>query len=394
MVYSLNIAMITWEYPPRIVGGIARHCEGLAKALANLGHEVYIFTLDFPGAPDYEETRGIKIYRTKSEVGHPNFLTWVLLFNHFIEKRIADVSQTIDFDVLHVHDWLSAPACIAFKHFGKKPMVFTVHSTEHGRSGLHTPDSFTIDGLEWWATYEASKIIVTSNSMKHEVSGHFHTPWEKVGIIPNAIDSSKYQVSIDRWAVRSRYGIQPHEKLILCVGRLVPQKGVEHLVHSVPIVARRRPESKFIIVGDGWYRDHLEWIANTIGQSGRITFTGFISDSDLVALMKSADVMVVPSIYEPFGIVALEGMAAGVPLVASKIGGLAEFVEHDRTGVLVYPRNPESIAWGIDHVLSNPDHAKWLTQNAQGVVQKAYSWDAIAKKTSQVYEEVTEVKKP
>jgi len=386
--------MITWEYPPRIVGGIARHCEGLAKALVNLGHEVHIFTLDFPGAPDYEELEGIKIYRTRSEVGHPNFLTWVLLFNHFIEKRMAEVSRLVDFDVLHVHDWLTAPSSIGFKHFGKKPLVFTAHSTEHGRSGLHILDSFTIDGLEWWSTYEASKIIVTSGSMKGEVCGHFHVSDSKVEIIPNGIDASKYEGSVDKGAVRARYGIQLHEKMILCVGRLVPQKGIEFLIHAVPIVARRRPEAKFIIVGDGWYRDHLEWIANTTGHRWRITFTGFIPDWDLVALTKSADALVVPSVYEPFGIVALEGMIAGVPVVASQVGGLTEFIEHDHTGVLTYSRNPESIAWGIDHVLSNPGHAEWLVKNAREVVQKTYSWEAIAKKTGKVYKEVAERKEP
>jgi len=384
----MRVAMITWEYPPRVVGGIARHCEGLAKALVQQGHEVHVFTLDFPGAPDYEEYAGIRIYRTRSEVGHPNFLTWVLLFNHYIEKRMADTSKLVDFDVLHVHDWLTSPVGVAFKHFARKPLVFTAHSTEHGRSGLHIPDSFTIDGLEWWSTYEASRIIVTSGSMKGEVCGHFHVSDSKVEIIPNAIDPSAYEGSVDRGAVRARWGIQPHEKLVLCVGRLVPQKGIEYLIHSVPIVTRRRPEAKFIIVGDGWYRDHLEYLANTSGQRWRITFTGFISDWDLIALTKSADVMVVPSVYEPFGIVALEGMAAGAPVVTSQVGGLTEFVEHDRTGIFVYPRNPESIAWGIDRILSNPGHADWLVKNAREVVHRTYSWEAVAKKTAKVYKEV------
>jgi glycosyltransferase involved in cell wall biosynthesis len=269
-------------------------------------------------------------------------------------------------------------------------MVFTAHSTENGRSGLHIPDSFTIDGLEWWSTYEANKIIVASGSMKGEVCGHFHVSDSKVEIIPNGIDVSKYEGQVDRGAVRARYGVQPHEKLILCVGRLVPQKGIEYLIHAVPIVARRRPEAKFIIAGDGWYRDHLQWIANTTGHSWRIRFTGFIPDWDLMALTKSADVLVVPSVYEPFGIVALEGMAAGVPVVATQVGGLTEFIEHDRTGVLTYSRNPESIAWGIDHVLSNQGHAEWLVKNAREVVQKAYSWEAIARRTGKIYKEVTE----
>jgi len=102
----------------------------------------------------------------------------------------------------------------------------------------------------------------------------------------------------------------------------------------------------------------------------------------------SADVLAISSIYEPFGIVALEGMAAGVPVVASQVGGLAEIIDHDKTGVLVYSRNPDSLAWGIKHVLSNPDHAKWLVQNARETAQKAYSWKAIAKRTVNLYREV------
>lgn len=385
----MKIGMLTWEYPPRIVGGIASHCLGLARALADLRHEVHIFTLDFPGTPAYEETEeGVKIHRVASELGHPNFLTWVLLFNHFIEKRIADVSQNVKFAVLHVHDWLTAPSGIAFKRSIGKPMVLTMHSTEHGRSGVHNPDSSTIDGLEWWAAYEASKVITTSDSMKSEVCGHFRLPWEKVEIIPNAVDSDKYHGSVERGAVRARYGVQPHEKLVLSVGRLVPQKGIEYLIRAVPNVVRRFPEAKFVIVGEGWYRDHLQYLAGTTGQAWRINFTGFIPDHELIALTMSADVLAISSIYEPFGIVALEGMAAGVPVVASQVGGLAEIIDHDKTGVLVYSRNPDSLAWGIKHVLSNPDHARWLVQNARETAQKAYSWKAIAKRTVNLYREV------
>ena len=385
----MRICMLTWEFPPRIVGGIARHCEGLARALAHMGHEVHVFTLDFPGAPGYEEIYGVKVYRTVTELGHPNFLTWALLFNHFLEKRLGDVSQQVEFDVVHVHDWLTAPAGISFKYRVKKPMVLTVHSTEIGRAqGLHTPDSFAIDGMEWWATYEASKVIVTSGSMEGELCDHFHFPSDKIKIIPNAIDLTKYHASIDRKSVRWRYGVSPNEKLVLCVGRLVPQKGVEHLIHAVPTIAWRHPEAKFVIVGEGWLKGHLEYLSRSSGHGWKIRFTGFLPDSEVIALMTSADVLVVPSIYEPFGIVALEGMAAGVPVVASQIGGLAEVVQHDRNGILVYSRNPESIAWGVDRVLSDPDHSRWLTENAREIIQKAYSWEGIAKKTVEVYKEV------
>jgi glycogen(starch) synthase len=382
----MKVCMLSWEFPPRVIGGIARHCEGLAKALARDGNEVHVVTLDFPGSPSYEEMDGVKVYRTATELGHPNFLTWVLLFNHFLEKRMADISRQVKFDVLHVHDWLTAFAGISFKHHLKKPMVLTVHSTEIGRAqGLHSADSFSIDGIEWWAAYEACRVVVTSHSMKREIGDHFNLPLDKVDVIPNAIDVTKYNASVDRGAVRARYGVGWGEKLVLCVGRLVPQKGIEHFIRAVPTIAQRYPEAKFIIVGEGWSRDYLEGLAQSTGHMQKFLFTGFISDAEVIALMTSADVLVIPSIYEPFGIVALEGMATGVPVVASQVGGLAEVIEHDRTGIFVHPRNPESIAWGVTRVLSNSDHARWLTQNAREILHKTYSWEAVAMKTVEVY---------
>lgn len=387
----MKIGTLTWEYPPRVVGGIARHCEGLAKALVHQGHDVHLFTLDFPGSPKYEEMDGIKVYRAATELGHPNFLTWVLLFNHFLGKKMAEVSHQVNFDIMHVHDWLAAFSGISFKHYVKKPMVLTVHSTEVGRAqGLHSADSFSIDGIEWWATYEADKVIVCSQSMKSEICGHFNLPLEKVDVIPNAIDATQYQTLVDRGSVRQRYGVGWGEKMVLCVGRLVPQKGIEYFIRAIPSIISSFPEAKFIIVGEGWSRDALEAEARATGHRGKIRFTGFVSDKEVVNLMTSADVLVVPSIYEPFGIVALEGMATGIPVVASHVGGLAEVIEHDRTGVFVYPRSPDSIAWGIGKVLSDPSYAKWLTGNAKDKLEKDYSWEAVARKTVEVYRELVE----
>ncbi|MEJ2281125.1 MAG: glycosyltransferase family 4 protein [Candidatus Bathyarchaeota archaeon] len=387
----MNIGTLTWEYPPRVVGGIARHCEGLAKALVKLNHKVHLFTLDFPGTPNYEEIDGVKIYRASTELGHPNFLTWVLMFNHFLSKRMADVTGKVDFDLMHVHDWLAAFSGISFKHYLKKPMVLTVHSTEIGRAqGLHSPDSFAINGIEWWATYESNRVIVCSHSMKDEICNHFNIPAEKVDVIPNAIDATKYHTSSDRGSVRQRFGVGWGEKLVLCVGRLVPQKGIEYFIRAIPKIAQRFPEAKYIIVGEGWSRDILEAEARASGYAHKIKFTGFASDQDVINLMSSADVLVVPSIYEPFGIVALEGMATGVPVVASQVDGLAEIIDHERTGIFVFPRSPESIAWGIGRVLSDYDHAKWMVENAKEKLHKAYSWEAVAMKTVEVYKKVVE----
>ena len=379
--------MLTWEFPPRIVGGIARHCFDLARFLVREGHEVCVVTLDFPGAPYYEEVDGVRVYRTAIELGHPNFIIWTLLFNHFMEKKVATISKEMDFDVIHIHDWLTAPVGIASKHYLGKPLISTIHSTEVGRAqGLHSPDSYLIDGFEWWATYESKRVIVTSNSMKWELQNHFHLPPDKIDVIPNAIDPTKYQKNFNRELVRGRYGISPNERLVLFIGRLVPQKGVEYLIRAVPLILKEHPEARFVIVGEGWSRDNLERLALSMGYKDRIQFRGFIPDHELINLTLSADVLVVPSTYEPFGIVALEGMAAGVPVVASNIGGLAEIIEHDHTGVLVYPKDPNSIAWGVNRVLSDPGYSRWLTQNAKKRIEEIYSWNVVAKKTLETYE--------
>jgi len=384
----MKICMLTWEFPPRIVGGIAPHCLGLAKALARENHEVHVVTLDFPGAPISEDVEGVQVHRTKIELGHPSFITWTFLFNHFMERKVAMLSRDVDFDIIHIHDWLTAEAGISCKHYLNKPLVSTVHSTEVGRAqGLHSPDSYLIDGLEWWMAYEAKRVIVTSNSMKWEIQNHFHLPEDKIDTIPNAVDVAKYQKEIDRESVRRRYGVWPNEKLVLFIGRLVPQKGVEYLIKALPIIVQRRPEAKLVITGDGWSKSYLEGLARSTGHGDKIRFVGFVSDSNLVELTMSADVLVVPSVYEPFGIVALEGMASGVPVVAGNVGGLSEVVEHDRTGVLVHSGDLGSISWGVNKVLSDPGYSHWLIENAKKKVKEIYSWDAVAKRTAKVYEE-------
>jgi glycosyltransferase involved in cell wall biosynthesis len=383
--------MITWEFPPRIVGGISRHCFGLARALVKRGVEVSVLTLDFPGSPLYEEVEGIKIYRVATELGHPDFVTWTFLFNHFMEKKIAELNTQNSFDVIHIHDWLTAPVGIASKFYLKKPLVSTLHSTELGRTqGLTHHSSFMIDGLEWWTAFESKKVIVTSNSMKFELKNHYDLPLEKIEVIPNAIDGTKYEKKVDQIKVKKRYGVASNERIVLFVGRLTPQKGVQYLIKAIPLILSQNSDVKFVISGDGWEKDYLQKLSFTTGCADKVFFTGFLSDSDLIDLTNSSDVLVVPSVYEPFGIVALEGMAAGVPIVTSDVGGLTEIVEHERTGVLVYPQNPSSLSWGVNRVLSDKDFSRWIVKNAKNKIQKIYSWDAVAVKTIKVFEKSCE----
>ncbi len=382
----MNICMLTWEYPPRIVGGISRHCMGLSKALARRNCDVKVVTLEFPGAPSYEVIDGVEVHRVPIEVGHPSFMTWVFLFNHFLEKRVADLSRHAEFDIIHIHDWLVAPVGIATKHFLEKELIISVHSTEMGRSqGLKSPESYTIHSLEWWGTYEANRVIVTTEAMKEEVSSQFKLPLEKFDIIPNAIDAGKYSRVVDVEGTKKSLGLTMDDEMILFVGRLTPQKGLEYMIEALPSIWRYHPNAHLVVVGDGWMMEELREKARMVDGGKKVIFTRFIEDGYLVSLMKSADALVAPSVYEPFGIVTLEGMASGVPVVASDTGGLREIIRHNWNGVLVGPRNPGSIAWGVDMVLSDRDYARYLVENAMADVLARFDWDIVAEKTINTY---------
>jgi glycosyltransferase involved in cell wall biosynthesis len=227
-------------------------------------------------------------------------------------------------------------------------------------------------------------IIVCSGSMKGDLTYKFNLPEEKMKIIPNSIDNSKFAMHVDKGSVRSRYGVYDNEKLILFLGRLTSQKGCEYLIRAMHLLPSH-PNTKLIIVGDGYMRSDLEGEVYGSGLGWRVRFTGFLPDSEVVPLLKSADVLVVPSVYEPFGIVALEGMAAGVPVVASNIDGLHEIIKHDHNGVHVYPRDPSSIAWGINRVLSDSGYAQRIAKNAKSDIDEKYNWDLIASVTIDVY---------
>jgi len=380
----MHVLMYTWEFPPRIVGGLARHVYYLSKALAKIGIEVTVITLEFPGAPWSETIDNVNVERVRVEIGNPNFLSWVFLFNHFMEKRFALLKRSID--IIHGHDWLVALASIATKHFTNKPLVFTYHSTERGRVGtLSTSDSFTIDSIEWWCGYEASKIIVTSKSMLNEITNTFKIPNDKISIIPNGIDISEFNIQVNPFEIKRNIGIGEDKKLVLFVGRITSQKGVTYLIQAVPKILSSHPDARFVIVGDGWELGTIKNMIYSMGLGEYVKTLGFLPDHTVKSLMKAADVMVVPSIYEPFGIVALEAMASGTPLVASDVGGLSELVEHGKTGLKIYPANPDSIAWGINTILSNPQWARTMAQNALAIVKEKYSWEAIAAKTAELY---------
>lgn len=388
---NLSVMMLSWEYPPRVIGGISPHIYFLSKHLAKQDVKVYVITCDFPGAPAHEVVDGVEIYRVDSYKNpSPDFATWVYLMNMNMQKEAAALMRTISkkVDVIHAHDWLVANAGIGLKHIFRKPLLVTMHSTEMGRrDGLHTTAERMIHETEAWLNYEAWKVICCSEYMISHVRYVFGLPNDKLVMIPNGVNTANYDgIDLECSQFRNQYAL-PEEKIVLFVGRLVYEKGVHVLINAVPKILSK-VNAKFIIVGSGYMKEQLLNIVRSMGLEHKVLFEGFMDEMSLLKLQKCSDVSVVPSLFEPFGIVALEAMAARSPVVASDTGGLSEIIEHDVTGVKVYSNNPDSLAWGITKVLLDQEYAKRIKENAYRRVHEKYNWEKIAQQTKCIYEKV------
>ncbi len=385
----MKILMLTWEYPPRIVGGIARVVHDLSKRLIKDGHEVTVVTYKDGDTPYYENDKGVEVYRVDNYIIHPNnFIDWILQLNfNLIAKATEIINKKGKFDVIHAHDWLVANAAKTLKNSFDIPLISTIHATESGRnSGIHDETQRYINDTEWLLTYESTEVIVNSNYMKSHVQGLFGLPFDKINVIPNGINLNNF-TGIDRdYDFRRQYAMD-NEKIILYVGRLVYEKGVQHLIAAMPKILENYHDSKLIIAGKGGMLDELREQAYNMGLSDKVYFTGYLNSKQVQKMYKCADVAVFPSTYEPFGIVALEAMLAGVPTVVSDIGGLNEIIEHRVDGMKSYAGNSNSIADSVLSLLYDPQLAANVSKKAKIKVKEEFNWNKIAQDTHYIYEQ-------
>jgi len=380
--------MLSWEFPPRTVGGIAPHAYNLSRHLARMGVDTYVVTCDFPGAPEHEEVNGVHVVRVDSyKTPSPDFATWDYLMNINMQKEAATIISDLNggVDLIHAHDWLVANAAIGLKHIFRVPLLATIHSTEIGRrNGLHTNYERMIHETEAWLAHEAWKVVCCSQYMVSHIKWAFGLPEDKVAMIPNGVNADMFKQEFNKREFRSKFA-SPDEKIVLFVGRLVYEKGVHVLINAIPKVLAR-VNAKFVIVGEGGMKDFLMGQVHKMGLAHKTFFTGFLDEQSVRFLYQCADVCVVPSLYEPFGITALEAMAAKVPVIVSDTGGLTEIVEHDKTGVKVFANNVGSLAWGITRVLLDPSYAEWIRSNAHRKVRETYNWSRIAEEVKILYQ--------
>ena len=383
----LSVLMLSWEFPPRIIGGISSHVYELSMALARRNVAVHVVTCDFPGAPENEQVGGVMVHRFNSKIPSPSFLGWIFSMNQAMAERAIDIINDNEeqVDIIHAHDWLVAEAAVRVKQAFSKPLVSTIHATEMGRrSGIHNDYQRTINDVERHLVNQSSEVICCSYYMAYQVSSAFNVHADRLHVIPNGVNAAKFSGEISTTSVKQHYA-KNRERIVSFVGRLVHEKGVHVLIGAVPKVLAAMPEVNFVIVGEGGMKDYLKKEAWDFGVADHVFFAGFVDEKTLVSIYRASAAAVFPSLYEPFGITALEAMAAKTPVIVTDTGGLAEIVDHEKTGIKVYVDNSDSLAWGILRVLQNPSLAKRIRENGYQTVLSKYDWNAIAETTMKVY---------
>jgi glycogen(starch) synthase len=390
-----RVLILSWEYPPIVEGGLARHVRKLSEELVGQGTEVHVLTRGGSHRPLEESRHGVVVHRV-TEPDFPKndldaFIAWVEDMNRDLAAAGEKLGERFDFDVVHSHDWLVAPAAEHLKERFDTPWLVTVHATEHGRHQgwvRKHPQSY-IHRIEREMTRSADRVITCSDFMREHVNRVFRVPKRKITTIQNGIDPSDLEPieSVDLEELRARFA-HPDEKLILLVGRLVYEKGFHLALEALPSVIRRLGNVRFVVCGTGTAEADLKDQARKLRLTDHGKFIGWTGDDMLHSLYRVADLCVVPSIYEPFGLVALEAMASGCLCLVADTGGLREVVPDDGTAALRFPaRDSRGLARMLEKMLTDQDLRERLIAEAREHVLQ-FDWAEVARETELVYDEL------
>ena len=391
----MRALILSWEYPPLIEGGLARHVRKLAENLVAQDVDVHVLARGREESPAEEEMDGVMIHRVREperprELGE--FVTWIERMNADMLAAGVEVGDRYDFDVVHGHDWLVASAGDHLAKRFRAPFVVTIHATEYGRHqgwvDKH-PQSY-IHGVERWMSNRAERVITCSAYMREHTADVFGLEESRITVIPNGIDPSELVPVDDLDTLRARFA-EPGERLVLLVGRLVYEKGFQLALEALPGLIERLGNVRFIVAGSGTAEQELRQQARELGLDGHGTFLGWIGDDVLHSLYRIADLTVVPSIYEPFGLVALEAMASGCPCLVADTGGLREVVPNEDVGLRFRSRDPNSLGQMAERLLTDEQLRDRLVAEASEHVL-SFDWADVARQVAAVYDEVSETR--
>jgi glycogen(starch) synthase len=379
--------MLAWDFPPRTTGAAA-HVDGLARALGQIGHDVVVLTIAGPGShgagPEQSSTfaTGGRVRVLRANVDLPwipdefHVATAASAGHHVVQLTTRLPGWTPD--AVHAHSWEMAWPADTLATLFHVPLVTTFHSTTRGQHGGSLPpgEPSTFHAVESWLAHTSDHVIAPSKFMAREILSGFEMPTERVHRIPNGIDPTWWSG-----------GEHPEDRipLVLTWGRVQYEKGFQVLARAMRIVRSRVRGVQCIIAGRGSYLPELQSQVDIEGVSDIVSLVGFVSDEKLRDGLHRAGCVVIPSLYEPFGIVALETLAGGAPLIAARTGGLAELVDGTGAGMLFEPGNASELADCIELVLTDTALADEMRQRGAELLAGRYSWEAIAKATAGVY---------
>ncbi len=390
--------MLGFEFPPFKSGGLGTYLYGFTKALNERNHNVtfimprtgkkiktdFVNIVQAGSATRFIELQSVltpyigspKITKEGFEVDDSDsenvygfdFLHEVKIFTYQAVKS----GLRIESDVIHCHDWMTFPAGMILKDLTKKPLILTIHSTEYDRTGQLNPNE-TIRAIEKEGLLAADRIITISNMMKKQLIEKYGISAKKIRVVYNAIDLDSYEKQeIEK----------PDEKIVLFVGRLTIQKGCEFFLRAAQKVLQFHPNVRFLIVGTGDLMPQLIQLSIDLGIASNVSFTGF--EKDVQKYYSVADVFVMPSVSEPFGLTALEASACNAPVIMSKQSGVSEIFKHAM----------KVDFWDVDElankILGSINYASLQTELAKNGLEEvqSYSWLKVADECVNVYREV------
>jgi glycogen(starch) synthase len=390
----MRVLLISWEYPPIIEGGLARHVRKLSEHLVAEGVEVHVLTRGGGRLAATEERHGVVVHRLH-EPPFPKdvraFVRWVNTMNADMRELGDELADGLAFDLVHSHDWLVASAADQIAQGIGCPWLVTVHATEYGRhqGWVQKYPQSHIHAAERDMVRRADHVITCSRYMRSHVAKVFGVRASRITPIQNGIDAADLEpVAADLAQLRARYA-EPGERLVLLVGRLVYEKGFHLALDALAPVIERLGGVRFVVAGTGTAEAELRRQAWRLGLHRKGAFLGWVGDDMLHSLYRISDLCIVPSIYEPFGLVALEAMASGCLCVVADSGGLREVVPGDGTVGLRFPsRDTAALGAILERVLTDDCERAQLVAEAREHVLR-FDWAEVARETLAVYGALT-----
>ena len=388
---GVRVLMLSWEYPPLVVGGLGRHVEALARELVLSGHEVQVVTRGEKDEIVDEVLDGVRVRRAALDPIAIDFTTesllaWSQAGEHAMLRAALPLIRRHRPDVVHAHDWLVAQSGVTLAAAARVPLVATIHATEAGRhqGWLPAPLNLAIHSVERWLAQSADAVITCSRALRAEAADLFELDPAAVHVVPNGVDLARWRVPARRRAdARARHaGEGP---LVAFAGRLVHEKGLQTLLDALRPLQARHPGLRLAVAGTGTLEEPLRERTRSLRIARSVDWLGFVPERQVAALLAAADVTVVPSLYEPFGIVALEAAAARTPLVVAETGGLVDLVA-DRVAAASFPAGDvRALVDAVDGVLADPDRSRQAVARAARVIARDYTWTAVAEHTASIY---------